>query len=337
MLFDKDFTTNPPASNLEFNKTWVSLGNGKEVMKNQLSEKKATTDSNTIITNKKRTIEAGDFIYYENQWIPITNIKDNKATIKFNDKLIELINYRKEVYIRVLFCTLSFVYIHVIPVRGNDTLEYISKKLIKKFNPKDSKHNWYYQGKVCNKESTIEQIKVKEDEKLMCIGLGYDIRTFKRFRQLDGGRGWYLSRSSGDAISFISSQAIDLFGFGMYYVREGPKTYTLKYELLINEEVKKSETVILTNPDEIAQIAQIYFNPENEAISVDANMKITISIKYLEFEDSSRLFVGSLGEGYNSFEGNEQGLFTVEETSLSGNGTDMHAGQIPELYYSRRN
>eukprot|EP00826_Nyctotherus_ovalis_P037086 TRINITY_DN3358_c0_g1_i1.p1 TRINITY_DN3358_c0_g1~~TRINITY_DN3358_c0_g1_i1.p1 ORF type:complete len:339 (+),score=73.13 TRINITY_DN3358_c0_g1_i1:103-1119(+) len=337
MLFDKDSTTNPPALKLPFSKTWLSLGSGKEILANQSSAAKPS--ANIIVTSKRYgTLQPGNLIYYDNHWVPVDQVKDNKAVVKVNEKIVELEidDCVREIRIKILFCTSNCFYLHALPVRGNDTLEYISNKLIKKFNAKALKHDWFYSNKSCSKSATIEQLHANIDDKLLCLALGYDMRTFKRFRQLDDSRGWYLSRSSGDAVSFTAARAIYLFGFGMYYTKEGPKSYTMRYELLVNEEMVKSDVVVMDNSDDGTQIVQVFFDKEYKPISVDAGAKMTIVVKYLEFDEATRLLVGTSGENYNAVEDNEHGLFTVEESGLSGNGTDVHAGQIPELYYSLR-
>ena len=143
-----------------------------------------------------------------------------------------------------------------------------------------------------------------------------------------------MSHTSPDAIGFVPSITINLFGFGMYYTREGPTTYIMKYEILLGDDVKKSDTVTVTKTDDSAQIGKIWLTSDHDPIVVPGGVKISIVVRYIEYEDNSRLMVGTAGEDYDGLEGNDPGLFKVEESSISANGTDIHAGQIPEIYYT---
>ena len=83
----------------------------------------------------------------------------------------------------------------------------------------------------------------------------------------------------------------------------------------------------------LLQIQQIFFNDSKEPLPVKAGENIGICVRYPEFDESSKLIVGDHGEEYEKIEDNEKELFKVSSHSDSGNGTDVNAGQIPELYY----
>ena len=340
MLFDKEFTINSIPIKTEESKIWISFGDGKEILEKKGLETiiETTKGSEQIILNKKykEKLEVDDLIYYSDRWLPIIRINEGLVFVKIDDKEINIpINdCIREIPMQILLCSIDSIFLHIMSVKGNYTLEYLSKKLYKKFNIKTSKGSWYYLGKLCNNSDTIESIHMKPNEKLSCIALKHDIKTFKRFKQLDESRGWYMSHTSPDAIGFVPSITINLFGFGMYYTREGPTTYIMKYEILLGDDVKKSDTVTVTKTDDSAQIGKIWLTSDHDPIVVPGGVKISIVVRYIEYEDNSRLMVGTAGEDYDGLEGNDPGLFKVEESSISANGTDIHAGQIPEIYYT---
>ena len=69
-----------------------------------------------------------------------------------------------------------------------------------------------------------------------------------------------MSRSNPDAICFVPTKEIRLFGFGMYHTREGPGTYTMRYEMILNSNPTKEGTVTITKPDESTQIEKVFFD-----------------------------------------------------------------------------
>ena len=339
MLFGNGTTANPSCDKFVSSKSWMSLGDGKEVLVKHGSEVKKSEEDKEIVQNAQQTakIEAGDLIYYSDKWVKVEELKEkDKLLIKSEDKPSEILlsDCTKEIAVQILVCTPSAFSINLVEVNARMTLDELCKKMGKRCGVKAGKVDWYYQGKLKERTETIEGIKLKPGDKLACILLGFDMKTFKRFARLDDSRGWYMSRSSADGITFIPSKTINLFGFGMYQTKEGPPTYTLQYEVKINDTVAKQDSVQITKPSSDTQIQQVFLNPSKDPIIVSAGEKISVIVKYPDYEDASRLIVGTGGEGYDAVEGNEPGLFKLEECSGSGNGTDIGSGQIPELYYS---
>lgn len=340
ILFRKSETKDPslmPGTNMD--KKWTYIGNGKEVIAKKISPAKdAVVEENVVVpsTKKDGVFEQGDIAYYNGKWVQIEGAKEGKVTLKIDEKLIEVgqTECTKDIPIKVLLSDLSSQQVFLLDANGRITLQKLAPKLCKKGGIKPKKGEWYYNGKKVEETTTIESLAMKPGDKLACFMLGYDIKTFKRFPKLDESRGWYMSTSSKDSISFVPQKPIMIFGFGMYYTREGPPSYTMTYEMYLNEELKKTGTLTVTKPGD-EQIMQIYFTPDRDPIPVAAETIISISVKYDSFDNASRLIVGDDGGNFENIDTNEHGLFKVESHRDSGNGTGTSAGQIPELYYGK--
>ena len=181
---------------------------------------------------------------------------------------------------------------------------------------------------------TIEGLDVKPNDKLVCVNLGYDIKKFKRFGRVEEGRTWYMSRSSKDAIAFVAQKNVLIFGFGMFYTNQGSGTYTISYEIKLNEEVKVTGKLDVTKPGSDSVIKEVYFDEDKNPIQVASGTKIGIAVKYEEYSEDSRLAVGTDGSSVDEIEGNPPGLFQINSHDESQNGTGTSSGQIPELYYA---
>lgn len=318
------------------NKVWVSVGDGKEVLVQQNSNKNKESSEEILINKEQQiTLKPGDLVWHLAQWMSVTGVANDIATIKTQEKSIELpiSECKTKIRIQILICTTTLMYLHITSVNPDDTLAKLGKKMSKKFSTRIIKAEWYYNGKVCTVNDTIESIGIKDDDKIICGLFGYDIKTFKRFKEIEQGRGWFMSHTSADAISFIPSKNIGLFGFGMYNTLSGPGTYTIKYEIFLDDEAKLDNTAVISRASESEQISKVYFNDYEEPMIVSSGTKITVSLVYPTYESESRLQVGHHGNEYANVEGNEPGLFTVEDTSRSHNGTGLSSGQIPEIYY----
>jgi len=337
MILEEECSKNSDVKKSMENKQWVSIGEGKEVLVQQ-NPIKDNTPSEVILINKEQqaNFKPGDLIWYSTQWIPIVSITNNTVTIKTTEKTIELplTECKTKIQIQILVCTQALLYSHILSVSADEILSKLGKKISKKFSSKTIKVDWYYNGKICTVNDSIESIGIKNNDKIICTLFGYDIKTFKRFREIEPGRGWYMSHSSADAITFIPSKNIALFGFGMYYTFSGPDTYTIRYEIILDEETKLENTVVISKRGDTEQISKVFLNEYQEPMFVSGGTKITVSVVYPTFENESRLQVGHYGNEYDSLEGNEPGLFTIEDSSRSHNGTGSSSGQIPELYYS---
>ncbi len=337
MLWETQATTNPaPAAAVPY-KTWKCIGNGVEVLAKK-DAVKVVTESDAIVATKGETekITAGDMVFWNDKWVEVSDVKDKVVTVKQGGTKIEteLEKCQKRIPIQILLCTSSATFVRMAQVNGRTELSKLAKKLAKQCSTPAKKADWHFNGKTVDAASTIEGLALKPNDKLACMLLGYEMKTYKRFTRLDD-RGWYMSRSSKDFIAFVALKSVMLFGFGMYYTREGPPTYTMGYEMLLNDEVKAQAVLTVTKPAPEDEVYPVYFDPLQNPIPISAGTKIAIVVRYENYEDASRLRVGTGGREHEDIEGNEKGLFQVESYSAgSSNGTDVNSGQIPELYYA---
>ncbi len=343
MLLERETTTNPPVMPGSGGaKSWTALGNGNEALvrrgpKAVIQKEGSEEDKTTVATkHKPDQLDPGDLVFYCEKWLKVDSVVEGKVTVTEKDKTIELAlaDCVRAIPVQVLVYTPMHMDVYIMELNGKQEMTRLTKKVCKRAGAKAGKADWYYEGKIREKTDTVEKIGVKPGEKLACLLLGYETHTFKRFPQLDTSRGWYMSHSSPDAITFVPSREINLFGFGMYYTKEGPPTYTLEYEVKINDQTLKQDTLPVTKPGPEAEIMQVFLDPNQTPTKVASGDKIAVIVKYPNYDEGSKLIVGTAGEGYDTIEGNEPGLFKVEECGSSGNGTDINAGQIPELYYS---
>jgi hypothetical protein len=342
ILGNPDFTFDPGKLPLSSGSTkyWADIGNGREalVQKEEVKkeETKGSTEGEIIITKEKSKIDVGDVLYINEKWAKIEEIKDGKVTYKLNEQAMQIDEKDciKEIKVRVLMCTSTNQSVYTIGVNGKLRLNDIQDLIIKILKVRSYKSDWYFNGKVQDKTSTIESLAVKPNDKLVCVNLGYDIKKFKRFKRVEEGRTWYMSRSSKDATTFVAQKSVLIFGFGMYYTNQGPGNYTLSYEIKFNEEIKMSGKLEVSKPGSDSVIKEIYFDEDKNPVQVPSGTKIGVAVKYEEYSEESRLAVGTDGNNVDEIEGNPQGLFTIESHSESHNGTGTSSGQIPELYYS---
>jgi len=323
---------------------WLDLGNGKEelVKPNPKSPKnpksaKPNPSKGKLVKNIKHTLYSpGDFIYYNEKWIKIESVKENTCFIKINGNLteIKLSECIKEILINVMVCSSNRTYLYGMLVNGRKTFKQLGTKLAKHNNLLLSKADWYFNGKKIHNETRVEGISIKPSEKILCMIQEYEMRTFRRFKKIEDTENWHMSKEKADAITIIPTQPISLFGFGMFHCIEGPLAYLMSYQIFLYDSLVKSDSVMVTRVG-TEQILQIFFSQSKEPIFVEAGMKFSIVIQYFDYEDASKLYKGTGGSDYDSIEGNEPGLFKILKHDLSGNGTDVNSGQIPELYYSK--
>eukprot|EP00826_Nyctotherus_ovalis_P004090 TRINITY_DN10848_c0_g2_i1.p1 TRINITY_DN10848_c0_g2~~TRINITY_DN10848_c0_g2_i1.p1 ORF type:complete len:356 (+),score=87.95 TRINITY_DN10848_c0_g2_i1:63-1130(+) len=323
-------------------KIWLDIGNGKEALvkiSSSTPAKNALSNPNTgaIIANTKyANIKVGEFIYYADKWIRVDDIKDDKCIFKLNGKLQEIpfAECVKEIAIDLLVCRTSKAYLYRMLVNGRKTLIQLGEKLAKHNEMHMCRADWYFCGRKIHNETRIEGVNIKPMQKMLCLLQKYEMRTFKRFKEVDESQGWYMSKDKGDGICIIPSQSISVFGFGMYHCQEGPLSYLLSYQISLYDNIVKTDSILVTSVGS-EQVMAIYFTANKEPIFVEAGVKLSILVQYLDFDEGSKLYKGIGGDDYDNIDGNEPGLFRVEPHLESGNGTNASTGQIAEIYYAK--
>ena len=200
-------------------KAWTTLSNTEEVLVKLPSDLKKNPISETASDSKVQIlkINVNDLVYYSDHWHTVNVITNDIVTLKGIDKSIEapLLQCKKQIRVHVLIGSNNSLMFHALLVNGADNLKMLQIKLSTKFSIKSERSKWYYAGKQRGLNESIETIGIKPNEKISCFLIGYDIHTFKRFVEIESGRTWYMDHSSPDAITFVPSKAINLFGFGI--------------------------------------------------------------------------------------------------------------------------
>jgi len=322
-------------------KIWLDIGNGKEALVKTSNDNSNNSSINPnigkiIINTKHGNVKVGEFIYYAEKWIRVDDIKEGSCNFKLNGKIQELALTEciKEIPIDVLVCRTSKVYLYKMLVNGRKTLAQLGEKLAKHNEMHMCKIDWYFCGRKVHNETRIEGVNIKPNQKILCMLQEYEMKTFRRFKQVDESQGWYMSKDKGDGINITPSQSISVFGFGMYHCQEGPPSYLLSYQISLYDNIVKTDSILVTNIGS-EQVLPIYFTENKEPIFVDAGVKVSIVVQYLDFDEGSKLYKGTGGDDYDNVEGNEPGLFKVEAHPDSGNGTNVSTGQIGEIYYAK--
>jgi len=331
-----EINTPPVCIENKQNKEWCSIGKGEEVLV-KVEIKKEEEDNNITSTKwAKNEIVNGDFVFYKDKWSRVVSVEDAILGLDVNGEEIkaEVKNCLKSIPIEILICTDITVSVNFVEVEGLNTLEKIGKKILKKASSHLRMTNWYFRDKAQAITETVYSLELKPNDKLVCGLLSYEIKKFKRFKELGSGN-WHMSNSSYDSIIFVPTKCVVIFGFGMYCVKDGPKTYTIEYELFLNEKSIQKTRVNITDENAEDKIFKVYFRQDKSSIQVAPNTKIGICVRYAEFDNSSHLYTGTSGGSNPVVEGNEEDLFRIETHHNSSNGTGTSSGQIPEIYYSK--
>ncbi len=322
-------------------KIWFDIGNGKEALVKPISKpgsgKTGSSYAGKILINKKYSdVRAGEFIYYANKWVKVEEVKPPICVLKIGGKPVEIpiSECVKEIPINILVCSTNRTYVYSMLTNGRKTLVQLGTKLAKHNGMNLCRTDWYYNGRKMHNETRVEGVNIKPTEKILCMLQEYEMKTFKRFKNIEESQGWYMSKDKSDAINVTPSQPVSLFGFGMYHCKEGALSYLLSYQVSLYDSVVKSDSILVTRVGS-EQIFPIFFSSSKEPIFVDAGVKVSIVLQYFDYDDSSQLYKGGGGSDYDSIEGNEVGLFKIESHPESANGTTVGIGQIPELYYAK--
>ena len=307
----KDMESMAVSYSLPQSKVWTSLGNSKEALV-RISSEEIGNESNEVIISEKE-INEGDLVYYKDGWYTVVTLKENIVSLKVEEQIkeVSLDECTKNIYLQILLCTFNSVLCHVLAINGTMSLEKLAKKLRKRFSLKPGKSEWYYDGNNCSITDTIKSLKIKPYDKIFCITIELEIRTFKRFKELDNDSEWHMSSSSPDAITFIPNKVINLYGFGMYYARTGSSTYKIEYKVFLNSNEEKKEIVTIIRREDESRLQRIYLNADKMPIEVSSGTTITIVVYYTDYDPNSQLYSGLRGSEYELIEGNESGLFKV--------------------------
>lgn len=157
-------------------------------------------------------------------------------------------------------------------------------------------------------------------------------KKWKRFRTHYEYSTWSNSGNSSDGIVFIPTKALTIAGLVTYAAKDDPD-YEVKYKVEID-----GNTVEEGAPKKYSNWEETYFKTimfEN-TYEVNANARVTLTVWISRSFSSSQnvnTYYGTDGYNFSTVENEHMGLFTIESSGNSSNGTSVSSGQIPAILY----
>lgn len=157
-------------------------------------------------------------------------------------------------------------------------------------------------------------------------------KKWKRFKSHYEYSTWSNSGNNPDGIIYIATKSLTIAGFVSYAAKDDPD-YELKYRLQID-----GSTVEEWPPKKYSNWEDTFFKTIlfNNTHDVNENSKIWITIWISRnFSSSTNVntYYGSDGYNFATVENEHMGLFTVDSSGESSNGTSVSSGQIPAILY----
>jgi hypothetical protein len=122
-------------------------------------------------------------------------------------------------------------------------------------------------------------------------------------------------------------------GFSTFAINDSSATtYQVKYTVRIGDSIVLNVDDFPAPPFEDTYYCRIYF-PEPIEVPAESKFDIMVSV-HPPGDGSVYTYYGSNGDSYDSVESNlHKGLFRMEASSYSSNGTGTYSGFFPELFY----
>lgn len=177
-------------------------------------------------------------------------------------------------------------------------------------------------------------MKVNSSSILLAVqGIGKP-SSWARFDLINGNRSDWYNSGSTDGIVFVPQQDIKLAGFSTWAAKED-STYEIKYTISINgTEVLKREPH--QAPPFGGEKNTCCRNMLEECIDVKAGQKIkfvSVVAKNIANNENVLTWSGQNGHDYANVKNKDMGLFKVEDSDDSNNGTSTGSGHYPEIFY----
>lgn len=165
-----------------------------------------------------------------------------------------------------------------------------------------------------------------------CEGLGKPSK-WKRFSTHYEGSTWSNSGSYSDGLVFVPKQAISLAGFSTWAAKDEP-SYFMKFKVEIDGRVVIEDQ----NPTKYDKFEDTYYNRVyfETPFDVSANQKIKMTCWISkDFASNSYIYTyyGTNGSDYAQVQNEHMGLFELEGSDNSSNGTSTYSGHFPEIFY----
>ena len=196
---------------------------------------------------------------------------------------------------------------------------------LKKINQNENKYFLIFDKKLLKKDYSFEQLNILNNSKFLILRknkVAYTVSRYINIRQY-----WYMYNIDG--ICFSPSQRIKLIGVGLYgshenkiingtlKILDGPSTMS---KTIIEENVE-----ISPSSNKMGAITSIYFS---KPVFCKQNQDYSV---ILYTKTSANAFYGTNGKSY--IDGEKGVGFTFKRVQGKSGGTNVEAGNFPELYY----
>lgn len=156
---------------------------------------------------------------------------------------------------------------------------------------------------------------------------------WKRFATHYEGSEWSNSGSSADGIIFKPTKDILFSGFSTWAPKTEPK-YEMKYKIEVAGKVICQDQ----NRTEYSKFEDTYYNrvmfDTPYEVKADQKIKMTWWIsKYFNHNENVYTYYGTNGSDYATIQNEHMGLFEIDASDDSGNGTSVFSGNFPEIFY----
>ena len=187
-------------------------------------------------------------------------------------------------------------------------------------------------------------MQIKDNDRLYLNGVSgkfegaLKIKFFRRFRDFRVGDSWYVGRDRWDALVFIPSKGIRVFGIGLFEVHPdgGPFTMGYKYHIedISGNNIYSSpfcEEEVAPLPGEVTDhIIQYKFKNYPKGIDI----KVGQRFNFCMWLSISRCYYSETGGAYHELENTDKDIFELKDSNFCTNSTRVERGIIPGIIYS---
>ena len=180
----------------------------------------------------------------------------------------------------------------------------------------------FFKGKSLDKGGWIAQIENITDGDIIYASeaLGKPF-IFKRFKEPNNTWFWCNNGCSADGIIFVPTQNVRVWGF-TWYAANQKDSYEMKYRVKIDNNSVEEDQISASGWED-----KYYFRFRLKGIyDANAGSKIEFTVwiaENLQSQTEVRTYHGDWGDDYETYENEHMGLFKVESSSESDNGTGV--------------
>lgn len=257
---------------------------------------------------------------------------DGIAHIRFNQEIKEH-QFKINEISSTFNCYISFINngnidIIRLKLKVSGNVENIFEELIKlkKINPLSNNYSLIYNSSLLKNESTFEQLKLKNNTKILILEITELENKICRFPAVN--KYWYSYRQDG--ICFSPSENIKLLGIGLYCPHDNVAVMNgvvkiIEGQSFYGKVIQEENAEIPVSTNQLNPSTKIKFS---KSITCKKNMDYSI-IFCSDIETNT--FSGFKGKAI--VEGDKGIIFTFKKLLGNKGGSSIEVGNFPEIYY----